>query len=69
MFFTTAGKSLKRSCKQPTIDPSFFLDEEDPGPESNQEKEMELIDRITDLRKKAFLECHQGQLSSPASVK
>lgn len=63
-----SGKLLKRSCQQPIIDHSLFLNEEHPSPESNHEKEIELIDRITDLRKKAFLECHQG-LSTPTAIK
>ncbi|XP_034234267.1 chromosome transmission fidelity protein 18 homolog isoform X2 [Thrips palmi] len=63
-----SGKSSKRSCKQTVVDPTFFLDE-DPGPESSHGKEMELIDRINDLRKKAFMECQQGHISSPTSIK
>ncbi|KAK3915579.1 Chromosome transmission fidelity protein 18-like protein [Frankliniella fusca] len=63
------GKPSKRSCKQLSIDPSYFLDE-DFGSELVQDKELELIDRINALRKKAFLEYGQGRsAASPANLK
>ncbi|XP_026294378.1 chromosome transmission fidelity protein 18 homolog [Frankliniella occidentalis] len=63
------GQPLKRSCKQLSVDPSFFLDE-DLGFDSAQDKELELIDRINALRRKAFLEFNEGRsAASPANLK
>lgn len=63
------GHPVKRSCKQPTVDPSIFLGE-NCSEESTHDKEMELIERIVALRRITFLECHQGTSSeSPANIK
>lgn len=64
------GHLSKKSCQKLSGDPLFFLDEDINAEPSDHVKEIELIEKINALRKKAFLECHQGQATgSPASLK